>query len=196
VAADRLNGLLESLDAAAIPYGGSTLRAGVTACSGNTYCKLATIETKVRALSIVEHLEREGLGESPLNIALSACPNTCANHSTADIGLQGCKVKVAGTTVDAFNVFYGGATGHDTAFGEQVFRQIPGDQINGYLAYGVKVFQRRRGSGESFAAFCRRHGATALEAMFQPQVSPRAPLMRWLAERVVRVSGDRWTTYV
>ncbi len=189
--------LLSALDAAGLPYGGSTLRAGVTACSGNTYCKLATIETKQRVVNIVEHLEAEGLADHHLNIALSACPNTCANHSVSDIGLQGCKTKQDGKTVEAFNVFYGGATGDHMAFAEQTFKQVPGDRINDYLAYGVKVYKRRRHhSGESYAAFCKRHGSATLERMCEPQVSPKNPALRWLAERVLRLSGDRWTTYV
>jgi len=187
---DRLAGLLEALDRAGIPRGGSVLRAGVAACSGSTHCKLATVETKHRMVSIVEGLEAVGLGGAPLNIALSACPNSCANHATADIGLLGCRTKVDGETVDAFHLHFGGGTGPDTAFGRLTFRQVPGWQLDTYLAYATRVYARRRRKGESFRAFCDRHTPEALEMLFHPKVMPGNARVRRLAARVRRALGD------
>ena len=192
----RISDLQAELDREGIPYGGSPLRAGVTACSGNTYCKLATVETKNRVASMVDHLEGEGLADQPLNIALSACPNTCANHSVADIGLQGCKTRVDGEVVEAFHVFFGGGTGDDPAFGKHALRQVPGDRINEQLAYAVRVYQKRRQGDESFKAFCERYSADELAQLFQPWTYPTSRPVRWLAERIARMGGDELTTYV
>lgn len=192
----RIEALKAEMDRDGIPYGGSPLRAGVTACSGNTYCKLATVEAKERVVNIVEHLEAEKLADNPLNIALSACPNTCANHSVSDIGLQGCKTKVDGETVEAFHVFFGGGTGDDLAFGKHALRQVPGDRINEHLAYAVRVYQKRRQGNESFKAFCARYSAAEMAQLFAPQTYPTSRPVRWLAERIARMGGDELTTYV
>ncbi|MFQ5507862.1 MAG: nitrite/sulfite reductase [Leptospirillia bacterium] len=193
---ERLDHLTAELDRAGIPYGGSPLQAAMTACSGNTYCKLATVETKNRVVNIVESLEREGLDKDPLNIALSACPNTCANHSVADIGLQGCKIKVDGETVEAFHVFFGGGTGDSTAFGKHALRRIPGDRINAQLAYAVRVYRKRRQGDESFKSFCERYTAEEMALLFKPWTYPTSRPVRWLAERIARIGGDELSTYV
>ncbi len=190
------DGVVAQLAAMGLPVSASAVRAAVTACSGSAYCKLGTVETKSRAEDITTHLEKERLADNPLTIALSACPNTCALHSVVDIGLQGCKTKQGGKTVEAFHLFLGGGTGVQTDFGRQIFRQVPGDQLNDHLAYAIKVYQRRATAGESFRAFCGRFQEADLAQLFQPQLSPASPVLRWMAERVLRLSGDHLTTYV
>jgi sulfite reductase beta subunit-like hemoprotein len=42
-----------------------------------------------------------------LRVFVSGCPNSCAQHQIADIGLAGSKVRVDGRTVDGYQVFLG-----------------------------------------------------------------------------------------
>ncbi|MDH4229627.1 MAG: precorrin-3B synthase [Nitrospirota bacterium] len=144
----------------------SPVRAAITACSGNSYCKLATVETKHRALDIVDYLEQQGLADEPLIMALSACPNTCALHANADIGLQGCKVKTDAGVVEGFHLLVGGGTGPGAAFGHPLFQKVPGEQINPQLAQVIHIWRLQRQPGEGFGAFCRRHTPEQLGAIF------------------------------
>ena len=61
--------------------------------------------------SELEAALRDQRGRS--RVRWSGCPASCGNHHTADIGLQGCKVKVNGKIVDGVHVFVGGRGGAD-----------------------------------------------------------------------------------
>jgi len=190
-----VDGVTDGLAELDLAVSASPIRAAITACSGNSYCKLATVETKHRTVDIAAHLENAGLADRPLTIALSACPNTCSLHSVADVGLQGAKTKLNGRTVEAFNLIVGGTTGEQTEFGRQVLKQIPGTELNEYLENALRVHLLRAQRQESFGDFCRRYDVATLAVMFTPQRSPQGPVSRWLAQRVVRLSGDMATTY-
>ena len=64
-------------------------RRGVLACTGIEFCKLALVETKARARTVVEELERRlPEWDSPLSIHVNGCPNSCARFQVADVGLK------------------------------------------------------------------------------------------------------------
>src|SRR5204862_6495252 len=70
------------------------VRAGIVACTGTTGCKFASANTKDTAEEIVPHVEARLSLDSPINIHLTGCPNSCAQAYIGDIGLVGCKVPV------------------------------------------------------------------------------------------------------
>src|SRR6185295_2890908 len=92
----------------------SNVASGVIACTGNSYCKFAQSNTKGHALEL----------DQPVNIHLTGCPNSCAQHYMGDIGLLGTKAKVGGESVDAYHVFVGGGFGANQAVGRQVFNGV------------------------------------------------------------------------
>ena len=71
-------------------------------------------------------------GSRPITVRWSGCPASCGNHHTADVGLQGCKVKVDGKIVDGVHVFVGrprrrrSARGHADPGGRAVRRAARG----------------------------------------------------------------------
>ncbi|MDH5527708.1 MAG: precorrin-3B synthase [Nitrospirota bacterium] len=179
VAEANVAAICAALGNAGMNPGGNPVRAGVTACSGNTYCKLATVETKQRAVEIVNYLESEGLAHLPLTVGLSACPNTCALHSVADIGLQGCKTKVAGLTMEAFHVHFGGGTGREAGFGKRVLEKVPAAQLNEYLAHALRTYLEQRQGEESFRDFCRRQTPEHLATLFTPKKNSPLAVFHW-----------------
>jgi len=72
----------------------SNLRSGLVACTGNSYCKFASSNTKSHALELADYLEKRVDLDQPINIHLTGCPNSCAQHYMGDIGLLGAKVLV------------------------------------------------------------------------------------------------------
>ena len=72
----------------------NSVRAGLVACTGSRGCKFATSDTKGHALEIAEHVETRLTLDQPVNIHLTGCPNSCAQHYIGDIGLLGAKVAV------------------------------------------------------------------------------------------------------
>src|SRR5207248_4692331 len=69
----------------------TSIRAGLIACTGNAGCRLAMSDTKRHAEAIAQWCESRVQLDSPLNIHLTGCPNSCAQHYTGDIGLLGTK---------------------------------------------------------------------------------------------------------
>ena len=85
----------------------SNIASGVIACTGNSYCKYAQANTKGHALALIKHLEKRLELDQPVNIHVTGCPNSCAQHYMGDIGLLGTKSGGA----DAYHVFVGGGFG-------------------------------------------------------------------------------------
>jgi ferredoxin-nitrite reductase len=138
---------------------------GLVACTGNTGCKWASTDTKGQAVALVHHLQSRVRLDQPINIHLTGCPNSCAQHYVGDIGLQGVKTSLHGTSVEAYHVVFGGGTGAASGIGQQVFTAIPFSQVPGLLERVLKVYLDRRQTGESFAQFTRRFDVKTLQEM-------------------------------
>lgn len=137
---------------------------GLVACTGNTGCKWAATDTKGQAVALGAHLNKKLQLDHPINIHLTGCPNSCAQHYVGDIGLQG--VKVGQASSEGYHVVFGGGTGADAAIGKQVFTGIPFSDLSALLERVLKTYQAKRQPGETFAAFTRRHEVKQLQEMF------------------------------
>jgi ferredoxin-nitrite reductase len=139
---------------------------GLVACTGNAGCKWAATNTKAHALELGAGLESRVKLDQPLNIHLTGCPHSCAQHYIGDIGLLGVKATVNGKSVEAYNVVLGGGFGHEQAIGKEVFKAIPYPELPRLLEGILKVYLAQRQPEESFAAFTRRHETAELQKMF------------------------------
>ncbi|MGB8166877.1 MAG: NirA family protein [Chthoniobacteraceae bacterium] len=144
----------------------SNLRSGFIACTGNSYCKFAQARTKQHALDLMDYLDKRVQLEQPVNVHVTGCPNSCAQHYMGDIGLLGTKVKRAGETVDGYHVFLGGGFGKNQAVGRQVFNAIPYDELPPLMEKVLRGYLRHRSEGETFQQFSTRHDLNKLQAIF------------------------------
>jgi ferredoxin-nitrite reductase len=144
----------------------SNLRSGLIACTGNSYCKFASSSTKSHALELADYLEKRVELDQPINIHLTGCPNSCAQHYMGDIGLLGAKVKVSGETVEGYHVFVGGGFGVNQAVGRQVFQGISVEQLKPTIEKMLKGYLRHRQAGETFQKFTQRYDLNKLQAIF------------------------------
>ncbi len=147
-------------------YEATAVAGGLVACTGNTGCKWAAADTKGHALAIASHLEKRVQLDQPINIHLTGCPNSCAQHYIGDIGLQGVKVNAGGSTVEGYNIVFGGGCGPDAGIGREIFKSISFAEIPAMLERVLKVYLGRRQAGESFTGFTRRHEMKQLQEMF------------------------------
>ena len=137
---------------------------GLVACTGSAGCKWAATETKGQAVALGAHLNKKLQLDHPINIHLTGCPNSCAQHYVGDIGLQG--VKVGPASSEGYHVVFGGGTSADAAIGKQVFTGIPFSDLPLLLERVLKTYEVKRQPGETFAAFTRRHEVKQLQEMF------------------------------
>jgi sulfite reductase (ferredoxin) len=155
---DALVAELESRDLRVRP---DVFRRGMMACTGIEFCKLAIVETKVRAVDLYEELARR-LPEfdTPVTINLNGCPNSCARFQLADIGLKGSIVDGQ----EGFQVHLGGSLGDDPAFGRKLRGlKVTSAGLTDYVERILRNYRDDRAEGESFATWVRR----ADEALLQ-----------------------------
>jgi ferredoxin-nitrite reductase len=146
----------------------SSARGGLVACTGNAGCRFAASDTKRHALAVADHLDTVLELDRPINIHLTGCPNSCAQHYLGDIGLLGTQVSVGDDMVEGYHVFVGGGYGQDQQLGRELFRNVvAGDlpvvverMLCGYLAH-------RLTPDESFNDFVRRHSTDQLRTLFE-----------------------------
>jgi len=144
----------------------SNLRSGIIACTGSSYCKFAAANTKGHALELADYLDKRVKLDQPINIHLTGCPNSCAQHYMGDIGLLGAKVKVAGESFDGYHVFVGGGFGKKQAVGRQVFQGVSCNDLKPTLERMLKGYLRHRNDTETFQSFTNRHDVSALQGIF------------------------------
>ena len=125
-----------------LPYNPSEVQRGLVACTGTDFCNLALIDTKTRALALAQEFERHVGRARPISIRWSGCPASCGNHHTADVGLQGCKVKVDGKIVNGVHVFVGGRGGAEARAGMRIMEDVPADLLPEVLDRLVRFFPR------------------------------------------------------
>ena len=140
----------------------SVLRGGLIACTGNAYCKFAQTSTKAHAAALADYLEKKLALDQPVNIHVTGCPHSCAQHYIGDIGLLGTKVKGA----EAYHVFIGGGFGAQQAVGRQVFSGIVFEELKTTLEKMLAGYLRHRAPAEPFKQFTERHDLNTLQAIF------------------------------
>ena len=144
----------------------SNLRSGFIACTGSSYCKFASANTKAHALELADYLDKKLELDQPINVHLTGCPNSCAQHYMGDIGLLGAKVKVAGESVEGYHVFVGGGFGGKQAIGRQVFQGVSFNDLKPTLEKMLRAYLKHRAGGEAFQSFTQRHDLNTLQALF------------------------------
>ena len=146
----------------------SHVASGIIACTGNRYCKFAQSDTKGHALELTKWLEKRVALDQPINIHLTGCPNSCAQHYMGDIGCLGTKAKIGGDSVDGYHVFVGGGFGRDQAVGRQIFSGVKATDLPATLERMLLVYLEKRNGRETFQQFTNRHEVRGLQEMFSP----------------------------
>ena len=144
----------------------SSITGGVIACTGNTGCKFAATNTKGQAIELAKYLEKRVSLDQPINIHLTGCPNSCAQHYIGDIGLLGVQVGQSGEQVEGYHVFFGGNSGHNGLLGREVFHGVPFRELPGLLEKVLKIYLAKRTNHESFREFVSRRKVKELQELF------------------------------
>src|SRR5207248_1517068 len=98
---------------------------------GRVYCGVALPVgrmTTAQMRAIADHLDARLKVDAPLNIHLTGCPNSCAQHHVGDIGLLATKVAADSAEVEGYHLFAGGGFGDRRGLGREILRDIPADE--------------------------------------------------------------------
>src|SRR6185437_9909655 len=146
----------------------SQIRAGLIACTGNAGCKFAASDTKRHAAEIGDWCESRVDIDTPLNIHLTGCHHSCAQHYISDIGLIAARVAAGegDDTVEGYHLFTGGGFGPDAEIGQEVYHDVKAEDAPKTVERLLKAYVKNRNApDETFLGFARRHDGEALRKL-------------------------------
>jgi len=148
----------------------SAIRAGLITCTGNKGCRFAASDTKGHAEAIAAHCETRIALDTPLNIHLTGCHHSCAQHYIGDIGLIGARVAISDDdTVEGYHVHVGGGFGPDAMLGRELYRDVKAEDAPRVVERMLKGYLSNRENGETFLSFARRNETETLRTMFDAE---------------------------
>ena len=135
--------------------GGQTgLRLHAMACVALPTCGQAMAEAERYLPSLLDRLDdvvrAAGLGDDPIVIRMTGCPNGCARPYLAEIGL-------VGKNLGKYNLYLGGAFAGNR-LGKLYRESIGDDEIVATLSPILQRYARERSPGERFGDFVIRTG--------------------------------------
>ena len=134
----------------------TSFRAGLVACTGNAGCKFASSHTKRDAMRIASVLEDRYELDQPINIHVTGCHHSCAQHYIGDIGLQACKVEDGDDMVEGYDVVVGGGWGTNRGIGRVLAKSMKTDDVVAFVDALVGGYLEQRDASETFVDFARR----------------------------------------
>jgi ferredoxin-nitrite reductase len=152
----------------------SQIRAGLIACTGNAGCRFAASNTKLHAAQIGDWCEPRVSMDTPLNIHVTGCHHSCAQHYISDIGLIAAKVDVGedADPVEGYHLFTGGGFGPDADVGQEVYHDLKAEDAPRTVEKLLKAYLKHRiSAGETFLTFARRHDGETLRKLADAEVS-------------------------
>src|SRR5258707_1622060 len=170
VHSERVKPAQAGIEAVGLSTSTNAIRAGLVACTGNVGCKFAASDTKRHAEEIARWCESRVALDGPVNIHLTGCHHSCAQHYIGDIGLLACKVQTSdeGDAVEGYHIHVGGGFGPDAAIAPEIYHDVKAEDAPGVIERMLKAYLAHRVSPqESFLGFTRRHDLDSLRSLIE-----------------------------
>ena len=128
--------------------------------------------------------------DTPVNIHLTGCHHSCAQHFVSEIGLLACKVEVSedGDQVEGYHVLIGGGFGPFAALGRELYRDVKAEDAPRTVERILKAYVgASRVRGRELHRFCppprdrraqgddRRGGGGRMSITPRPQIPSFLP---------------------
>ena len=168
IADDHVAPVLAAIEALGLATRATPLRAGLVSCTGSTGCKFAASDTKGMAEAIAAHVEARLDLDTPLNIHLTGCHHSCAQHYIGDIGMLAVKVLKGedAEPVEGFSFYVGGGAGSEARLGRELWTSVESERCPGAVEALLRAYLAHRAApAETFLEFTARHEIGALKAL-------------------------------
>lgn len=171
VADARVPDAVAAIEALGLKTEATPIRTGLIACTGATGCRFAAAHTKEDAEAIAQWCEPRVRIDSPVNIHLTGCHHSCAQHYIGDIGLIACKVDMGeeADPAEGYHILIGGGHGPAASLARDLYRDVKAVDAPRAIERMLKGYLAHREGNETFLAFSRRHDVEALQAMFRAE---------------------------
>jgi ferredoxin-nitrite reductase len=158
-----LDATLAAIRAAGLDWQASAIRGALVACTGNAGCKFSASDTKRHAAALADFLEARITLDQPINIHLTGCHHSCAQHYISDIGLLA--AKVGEDMIEGYDLHVGGGAGAEQRIGRLARPGVAFDALGPMVLALLQRWMAEREEGESFQAFTAALGDDALAAI-------------------------------
>ena len=137
----------------------------VVACVGTTLCNLAVGDTpnacrRLRDALVADRALWAAVG--PLRIHMNGCPNSCAQHWIADLGLRGMRRRTEAGSEEGFQICLGG----DQEGAGHIAKSVCETSTSALVPTVRRILElylaKRTSAQETFGAFVRRAGPAQL----------------------------------
>ncbi len=159
VADTNVDAAVEAIRATGLEINAGGVLGGTVACTGNKGCKYAATDTKSHAVMLANFLDERFKILQPVNLHVTGCPHSCAQHYIGDIGLMG--VKVNGE--EGYQVNIGGGSDQNQGIGRELIPAIRFADLPAAMSGLFAAYEEQHGPEESFLQFTRRHSIEELK---------------------------------
>ena len=161
IAAENIDLAKAAIEAIGLSWKTNSIRNGLIACTGSAGCKFGASDTKANAMQIAEYVETRIQLDSPVNIHLTGCHHSCAQHYIGDIGLIAAKVDSGAASddeqVEGYHVHVGGGYGTEQLLAREVFRDVRAVDAPALIEKMLRAYMANRADkSESFHVFSNR----------------------------------------
>lgn len=151
----------------------------IVACPGTEFCVLAVTDSQGVAHSLFQGMkfattEGDRLFEG-IQISVSGCPNSCAKHQVADIGLAGGMTMVNGERRYSYSLFLGGTMKGGVRLGEVVLKGITEEVVRPVVQDVLECVASHREGEEEFHQVVNRVGLQKISRQLEERIKSRRP---------------------
>jgi ferredoxin-nitrite reductase len=122
-------------------------------------------------MEIAKYVEARVRLDSPVNIHLTGCHHSCAQHYIGDVGLLATQVASphrAEEMVEGYHLYVGGGYGEGRGIGRELYRDVPAGDAPRVVERLLRAYLDHRSSyRESFVDFVRRHEIDQLKELLE-----------------------------
>jgi ferredoxin-nitrite reductase len=160
IPSERVESAVKCLRAAGLECTAGAFLRGTVACTGNRGCRYAATDTKAHAIELAQLLDTRFKIDQPVNLHVTGCPHSCAQHYVGDIGLLG--TKIGGE--EGYQVVIGGGSEQDQGLAREIIPSVAYSDLPPMLESLFAAFEEQRNPNESFLEFSRRHSVSQLQS--------------------------------
>ena len=164
VPAIKVEALYGDLTSQGLADPGAELVEDIVACPGTDTCGLGITSSKglARALAEVFPAGRVPRDLHDVNVKISGCHNSCAQHHISTIGLHGVGKRLGDHVAPHYELHLGGAVNGTARIG-QLTVKLPAKAVPAALTHLIEVYRRDRQPNEGLPAFIARVGKHKLK---------------------------------
>jgi len=165
IATANLEAAKSAILTAGLTLHAGTVMSGTVACTGNRGCRYSATDTKSHAVALANHLDLHFKIDQPINLHVTGCPHSCAQHYIGDIGLLGVKVD----DEEGYKVCIGGGSDQDQGLARELIPSAKFADLSHLMERLMHAYTQHRLPDESFLVFTRRHDIAELKSFCTKQ---------------------------